>query len=139
MDPFIESEIVAREARIDPALDAARAGYRLIAIGQALALAHGDRQTNLSAFDLLLEGAATCLAGAASELFATTRRASDAGRRLGYRSGGRATDCNPAVSEGQVIAKSPAAALTDEGLEGTMPANSLDLDAPAGCAARGAG
>jgi hypothetical protein len=109
MDPFIESEIVAREARIDPALDAARAGYRLIAIGQALALAHGDRQTDLSAFDLLLEGAAICLVGAATELFATAGCASDASPRPGHRFGGRATDSNPAAPEGQVAARSAAA------------------------------
>ncbi len=67
MNSFVTSEITAREARIDPALNAVRAGQRLIAIGQSLALAVGDWRGRLSALDLLLEGAAVCSVAAAAE------------------------------------------------------------------------
>jgi hypothetical protein len=67
MNSLVTSEIIAREARIDPSLDAARAGRRLIAIGQTLALAAGDWRGRLSVLDLLLAGAAVCSVAAASE------------------------------------------------------------------------
>ncbi|HUC09827.1 MAG TPA: hypothetical protein VL985_05310 [Stellaceae bacterium] len=67
MHSFVETEIIAREARIDPELDATRAGQRLIAIGQALTLAGGDLNCNLSALDLLLEGAAVCSVAVSAE------------------------------------------------------------------------
>ena len=70
MPPFVEAEVSARLARIDPALGAGRAATRLIAIGHCLAAvaAEGNRAT--AALDLLLEGAAVCSAAAATEQFA---------------------------------------------------------------------
>jgi hypothetical protein len=85
MAPFVEAEILARLARIDPALGAGRAAVRLIAIGHCLAAIAAERSGAAAALDLLLEGAAVCLAAAATERFAAALAEGAACGRLADR------------------------------------------------------
>lgn len=60
MNSRTEMALLAREPFIDPRLDPARAGSRLIALGQALQSA-ADRHLALSVDELLTEAAATAI------------------------------------------------------------------------------